>query len=128
MGGVPLPGTGAWTGAMVAYLLDMDLREAVTSVLAGVCVAACIWPPSRSLDGTVAPSRCASASWPWRAATCLPTGKTAAALGVLRDSCQGSPEELTRVQACWCTRERTALAMFPGGQVDACAIIRTRMT
>lgn len=40
--GVPLPGTGAWTGAMVAYLLDMDLPGAVTSVLAGVCVAACI--------------------------------------------------------------------------------------
>lgn len=40
--GVPLPGTGAWTGAMVAHLLGMDLREAVTSVGAGVCVAACI--------------------------------------------------------------------------------------
>eukprot|EP00439_Symbiodinium_sp_Y106_P049101 s2315_g6.t1 len=26
--GVPLPGTGAWTGAMVAYLLGMDLWEA----------------------------------------------------------------------------------------------------
>eukprot|EP00434_Breviolum_minutum_P012177 symbB.v1.2.010738.t1/scaffold708.1/size170785/6 len=40
--GVPLPGTGAWTGAMVAYLLGMDLGEAITSVLAGVVVAACI--------------------------------------------------------------------------------------
>jgi len=40
--GVPLPGTGAWTGAMVAYLLGMDLWEAITSVLAGVVVAACI--------------------------------------------------------------------------------------
>mmetsp|Transcript_4730 Transcript_4730/g.5913 ORF Transcript_4730/g.5913 Transcript_4730/m.5913 type:complete len:290 (-) Transcript_4730:25-894(-) len=40
--GVPLPGTGAWTGAMVAYLLGMDLGEAITSVLAGVIVAACI--------------------------------------------------------------------------------------
>lgn len=40
--GVPLPGTGAWTGAMVAYLLGMDLPEAITSVLAGVIVAACI--------------------------------------------------------------------------------------
>lgn len=40
--GVPLPGTGAWTGAMVAYFLGMDLWQALTSVLAGVCVAACI--------------------------------------------------------------------------------------
>ncbi|CAJ1373181.1 unnamed protein product [Effrenium voratum] len=40
--GVPLPGTGAWTGAMVAHLLGMDLFEAVSSVLAGVIVAACI--------------------------------------------------------------------------------------
>jgi len=40
--GVPLPGTGAWTGAMVAYLLGMDLREAFTSVLTGVAIAACI--------------------------------------------------------------------------------------
>merc|ERR1719408_701816 len=40
--GIPLPGTGAWTGAMVAYLLGMDLHEATTSVLAGVCVAAAI--------------------------------------------------------------------------------------
>eukprot|EP00435_Cladocopium_sp_Y103_P058852 s1542_g20.t2 len=40
--GVPLPGTGAWTGAMVAYLLGMGLGEAITSVLAGVIVAACI--------------------------------------------------------------------------------------
>jgi len=40
--GVPLPGTGAWTGAMVAYLLDMEIGEATTSVLTGVCVASCI--------------------------------------------------------------------------------------
>jgi len=40
--GVPLPGTGAWTGAMVAHFLGMDFGEALTSVLAGVCVAACI--------------------------------------------------------------------------------------
>ncbi|CAE7215534.1 unnamed protein product [Symbiodinium sp. CCMP2592] len=40
--GVPLPGTGAWTGAMVAYLLGMDLWEASNFVLAGVVVAACI--------------------------------------------------------------------------------------
>jgi len=40
--GVPLPGTGAWTGGMIAFLLGMELHEALTSVLAGVCIAACI--------------------------------------------------------------------------------------
>lgn len=40
--GVPLPGTGAWTGAMVANLLGMDMGAAFSSVLVGVCVAACI--------------------------------------------------------------------------------------
>lgn len=40
--GVPLPGTGAWTGAMVAYLLGMEFREAVSSVFVGVCVAGTI--------------------------------------------------------------------------------------
>jgi len=40
--GVPLPGTGAWSGAMVAHFVGMDFCGAVTSILAGVCVAACI--------------------------------------------------------------------------------------
>jgi uncharacterized membrane protein len=40
--GVPLPGTGAWTGAVVAYFLGMGFCDAMTSCLAGVCVAACI--------------------------------------------------------------------------------------
>lgn len=40
--GVPLPGTGAWTGAMVAYLMGMEVGETLTSILTGVCVAACI--------------------------------------------------------------------------------------
>ena len=37
---VPLPGTGAWTGALVAALLNMRLRSAVPSILLGVCIAA----------------------------------------------------------------------------------------
>jgi len=40
--GVPLPGTGAWTGAMVAHLLEMEPWMAVSSVGAGVCIAAII--------------------------------------------------------------------------------------
>ncbi|CAK0824278.1 unnamed protein product [Prorocentrum cordatum] len=40
--GVPLPGTGAWTGAMVTHLLGMGIVESLTSILTGVCVAAVI--------------------------------------------------------------------------------------
>lgn len=36
---VPLPGTGAWTGAMVAAILDMPLRSAVPTILLGVIIA-----------------------------------------------------------------------------------------
>lgn len=39
---IPLPGTGAWTGALVAAFLDMPLRRAVPSILAGVAVAGLI--------------------------------------------------------------------------------------
>ena len=39
---IPLPGTGAWTGALVAALLNMRLRSAVPSILLGVCIAATI--------------------------------------------------------------------------------------
>lgn len=36
---IPLPGTGAWTGALVAAFLNMPLRRALPSVIAGVLVA-----------------------------------------------------------------------------------------
>lgn len=36
---IPLPGTGAWTGALVAAFLDMRLRKALPSIIAGVIVA-----------------------------------------------------------------------------------------
>lgn len=39
---IPLPGTGAWTGALVAAMLDMRLKNAVPSIFLGVCVAAAI--------------------------------------------------------------------------------------
>ncbi|WP_300023265.1 small multi-drug export protein [Oscillibacter sp.] len=37
---IPLPGTGAWTGALVAALLDMRLKSAIPSIFLGVCIAA----------------------------------------------------------------------------------------
>jgi uncharacterized membrane protein len=36
---IPLPGTGAWTGALVAAMLDMPLKKAFPSVVLGVLIA-----------------------------------------------------------------------------------------
>ena len=36
---VPLPGTGAWTGALVAALFDIRLRVALPAILLGVAIA-----------------------------------------------------------------------------------------
>ena len=37
--GIPPPGTGAWTGALVASLLDIRLRTALPAILLGLVVA-----------------------------------------------------------------------------------------
>lgn len=39
---IPLPGTGAWTGALVAAMLDMSLKKAFPSVVLGVVIAGII--------------------------------------------------------------------------------------
>lgn len=39
---IPLPGTGAWTGALVAAVLDMRLKKAIPAIFLGVCIAAAI--------------------------------------------------------------------------------------
>ena len=36
---IPLPGTGGWTGALVAALLDMRLKRAIPSILIGLVIA-----------------------------------------------------------------------------------------
>ena len=36
---LPLPGTGAWTGALVAAMFDMRMKYALPSILGGVVVA-----------------------------------------------------------------------------------------
>lgn len=36
---VPLPGTGAWTGALVAALFDIRLRSALPAILLGLLIA-----------------------------------------------------------------------------------------
>ena len=40
--GIPLPGTGAWTGTLAASLLDMDFKKSVIAVMAGVVLAGVI--------------------------------------------------------------------------------------
>jgi len=37
--GVPLPGTGAWTGALVAALLDIRMKHALPAIFLGVLIA-----------------------------------------------------------------------------------------
>ena len=39
---IPLPGTGAWTGALVAAMLDMRLKRAMPAIILGVLVAGVI--------------------------------------------------------------------------------------
>ncbi len=39
---IPLPGTGAWTGALIAALLDIRTAKATPVILIGVCIAAAI--------------------------------------------------------------------------------------
>ncbi len=40
--GIPLPGTGAWTGTLAASLLDMDFKKSIIAVIAGVVLAGII--------------------------------------------------------------------------------------
>lgn len=37
--GIPLPGTGAWTGALVAALLDIRLRTSIPAIFVGLLIA-----------------------------------------------------------------------------------------
>ncbi len=39
---IPLPGTGAWTGALVAAMMDMQLKRAMPSITLGVLIAGLI--------------------------------------------------------------------------------------
>ncbi len=40
--GIPLPGTGAWTGSLIASLLGIDWKKAFLAVVIGVCMATVI--------------------------------------------------------------------------------------
>lgn len=40
--GIPLPGTGAWTGSLIASLLDMNKKKALIAAILGVVMAGII--------------------------------------------------------------------------------------
>ena len=40
--GIPLPGTGAWTGTLAASFLDMDFKSSIIAVMLGVMLAGII--------------------------------------------------------------------------------------
>lgn len=52
--GIPLPGTGAWTGSLIAALLGIKFKKAFPAVLIGICMATVImWFISYVLLGGV---------------------------------------------------------------------------
>ncbi len=40
--GIPLPGTGAWTGSLIAALRKIPLKKAVPAIFLGLCLASAI--------------------------------------------------------------------------------------
>ena len=53
--GIPLPGTGAWTGSLIAALLGMKFKKAFPAVIIGIFMATVImWFISYVLLGGVA--------------------------------------------------------------------------
>ncbi len=40
--GIPLPGTGAWTGSLIASLLEKDIKKASVAIFLGILMAAII--------------------------------------------------------------------------------------
>ena len=40
--GIPLPGTGAWTGTLAASLLNLDFKKSIIAIMGGVVLAGII--------------------------------------------------------------------------------------
>ena len=40
--GIPLPGTGAWTGTLAASILNLEFKKSITAIMLGVLVAGII--------------------------------------------------------------------------------------
>lgn len=47
--GIPLPGTGAWTGTLAASILDMDFKSTIAAVMLGVLLAGVIMMTASAL-------------------------------------------------------------------------------
>lgn len=47
--GIPLPGTGAWTGTLAASILDLDFKKSIIAVMLGVLLAGIIMGLASSL-------------------------------------------------------------------------------
>ena len=73
--GVPFPGTGAWTGAMVAFVLGMPFSEAMSSIFAGVIVAGLIMSSlaAAGAKGAAAVVAAIAAAFLWKAAVAGPS-------------------------------------------------------
>ena len=39
---IPLPGTGAWTGSLIAALLDIRLKRSIPTIFLGVLIAGAV--------------------------------------------------------------------------------------
>ena len=52
--GIPIPGTGAWTGTLAASILDMDFKTSIIAVMLGVVLAGIIMGlASAGIFGTI---------------------------------------------------------------------------
>ena len=52
--GIPLPGTGAWTGTLAASFLELDWKKSVIMVMLGVVMAGVImYLGSKGLFGAI---------------------------------------------------------------------------
>ena len=40
--GIPLPGTGAWTGSLIASLLEIDIKKSSLAIFCGIFMATVI--------------------------------------------------------------------------------------
>lgn len=45
--GIPVPGTGAWTGTLAASILDLDFKKCVVAVISGVVLAGILMGPCK---------------------------------------------------------------------------------
>lgn len=50
--GIPIPGTGAWTGTLAASMLDLDFKKSVIAVMCGVLLAGIIMTVASVLTAT----------------------------------------------------------------------------